>query len=85
MALTEKACEPTGLVLKFPSVGTGPLQLASPEVASAVVQAALQRGLLLLKAGVTGNAIRVLVPLVIGDAELDEALAAWEQALDSTL
>ena len=32
-----------------------------------------------------GTAIRVLVPLVIGDAELDEALGAWEQALESTL
>ena len=61
------------------------IELADAEVASAVVQAALQRGLLLLKAGVTGNSIRVLVPLVIGDAELDEALDAWEQALESTL
>jgi 4-aminobutyrate aminotransferase/(S)-3-amino-2-methylpropionate transaminase len=61
------------------------IELASPELASSVVQAALERGLLLLKAGVTGNAIRVLVPLVIGDAELDEALDAWEQSLDATL
>jgi 4-aminobutyrate aminotransferase/(S)-3-amino-2-methylpropionate transaminase len=61
------------------------IELSDAEVASAVVQAALQRGLLLLKAGVTGNAIRVLVPLVIADAELDEALDAWEQALESAL
>ena len=61
------------------------IELTDAEVASAVVQAALQRGLLLLKAGVTGNSIRVLVPLVIGDAELDEALDVWEQALESTL
>ena len=61
------------------------IELTDAEVASAVVQAALQRGLLLLKAGVTGNSIRVLVPLVIGDAELDEALDAWEQALESAL
>jgi 4-aminobutyrate aminotransferase/(S)-3-amino-2-methylpropionate transaminase len=45
----------------------------------------LQRGLLLLKAGVHGNCIRVLVPLVVSDAELDEALHAWESALDATL
>jgi 4-aminobutyrate aminotransferase/(S)-3-amino-2-methylpropionate transaminase len=50
-----------------------------------VIDAALQRGLLLLKAGVDGNAIRVLCPLVIGDAELDEALAAWDDALASVL
>jgi 4-aminobutyrate aminotransferase/(S)-3-amino-2-methylpropionate transaminase len=61
------------------------IELTDAEVASAVVQAALQRGLLLLKAGVTGNAIRVLVPLVIADAELDEALDAWEQALERVL
>jgi len=61
------------------------IELTDAEVASAVVQAAFERGLLLLKAGVTGNAIRVLVPLVIGDAELDEALDAWEQALETAL
>jgi 4-aminobutyrate aminotransferase-like enzyme len=61
------------------------IELPDAEVASAVVQAALQRGLLLLKAGVTGNVIRVLVPLVIADAELDEALDAWEQALETAL
>jgi len=61
------------------------IELPDEAVASAVVQAAFQRGLLLLKAGVTGNAIRVLVPLVIADAELDEALGAWEQALEVTL
>jgi 4-aminobutyrate aminotransferase / (S)-3-amino-2-methylpropionate transaminase / 5-aminovalerate transaminase len=61
------------------------IELPDAEVASAVVQGAFQRGLLLLKAGVSGNAIRVLAPLVITDAELDEALGAWEQALETTL
>ncbi|MFL5927754.1 MAG: 4-aminobutyrate--2-oxoglutarate transaminase [Gaiellaceae bacterium] len=53
-------------------------------LASQVVVEALQRGLLLLKAGVHGNCIRVLVPLVISDAELDEALDVWESALESS-
>jgi len=57
----------------------------SPALAGAVIEAATQRGLLLLKAGVHGNCIRVLCPLVISDAELDEALDAWEQALESAL
>ena len=61
------------------------IELPDAEVASAVVQAAFQRGLLLLKAGVSGNAIRVLAPLVIADSELDEALGAWEQALEAAL
>ncbi len=57
----------------------------APDLAAAVVEAALERGLLLLKAGVHGNCIRVLCPLVIGDAELDEALDVWEDALAAVL
>ena len=56
----------------------------APELASRVVAAAVERGLLLLKAGVHGNCLRVLVPLVIDDASLDEALDVWEDALEST-
>jgi 4-aminobutyrate aminotransferase/(S)-3-amino-2-methylpropionate transaminase len=54
------------------------------DLASKVVEAAAERGLLLLKAGIYSNCIRVLTPLVISDAELDEALDVWEQALDAT-
>ena len=57
----------------------------APELASAVVEAATERGLLLLKSGIYSNCIRVLVPLVITDAELDEALDVWEQALEVAL
>jgi 4-aminobutyrate aminotransferase/(S)-3-amino-2-methylpropionate transaminase len=57
----------------------------APELASAVVEAATERGLLLLKSGIYSNCIRVLVPLVITDTELDEALEVWEQALESVL
>ena len=53
-----------------------------PETATAVVERARERGLLLLKAGLYGNCIRVLVPLVITDEELAEALAVWEEALE---
>src|SRR5581483_2613022 len=53
----------------------------APRLAAEVIQAAFERGLLLLKAGVHLNCIRVLVPLVIADGELEEALAAWEVAL----
>jgi 4-aminobutyrate aminotransferase/(S)-3-amino-2-methylpropionate transaminase len=60
-------------------------QQPAPELATRVVEDAARRGLLLLKAGVHGNCIRVLCPLVITDAELDEALAAWEAALAAVL
>jgi len=55
------------------------------DLASAVTEAAAQRGLLLLKAGTHSNCIRVLCPLVIGDDELEEALGAWGDALDAVL
>ena len=51
--------------------------------ATAVVEAAAARGLLLLKAGLYGNCIRVLVPLVITGEQLDEALEVWEEALEA--
>jgi 4-aminobutyrate aminotransferase/(S)-3-amino-2-methylpropionate transaminase len=54
-------------------------------IASSVVDAALQRGLILLKAGVHGNCIRVLCPLTISDDDLDEALRVWEASLDEVL
>jgi 4-aminobutyrate aminotransferase / (S)-3-amino-2-methylpropionate transaminase / 5-aminovalerate transaminase len=55
------------------------------DLATAIVEAASARGLLLLKAGIYGNCIRVLVPLVITDEQLDEALGAWEEAFDAAL
>jgi 4-aminobutyrate aminotransferase/(S)-3-amino-2-methylpropionate transaminase len=57
----------------------------APELALAVIGAALQRGLILLKAGVYANCIRVLSPLTIEDAVLDEALEVWEDALEAVL
>jgi 4-aminobutyrate aminotransferase/(S)-3-amino-2-methylpropionate transaminase len=72
-----------GAMLAIELVG----QNAAPdsELASRIVEQALSRGLLLLKAGVAGNCIRVLVPLVISDAELEEALHVWEDALVAAL
>jgi 4-aminobutyrate aminotransferase/(S)-3-amino-2-methylpropionate transaminase len=55
------------------------------DLATAVAEEAARRGLLLLKAGIYSNCIRVLVPLVISDAELDEALGVWEEALTEAL
>jgi len=57
----------------------------APELASAVVETASERGLLLLKSGIYSNCIRVLVPLVISEGELDEALGVWEDSLTAVL
>ncbi|HEV8602509.1 MAG TPA: 4-aminobutyrate--2-oxoglutarate transaminase [Gaiellaceae bacterium] len=57
----------------------------APDLASAVIEEAFRNGLLLIKSGTDGNCIRVLTPLVITDAELDEALGVWEDALAKVL
>ncbi|HEV3478070.1 MAG TPA: 4-aminobutyrate--2-oxoglutarate transaminase [Gaiellaceae bacterium] len=57
----------------------------APGIASAVTGEAAKRGLLLLKSGIYSNCIRVLTPLTLSDAELDEALAVWEEALEIAL
>jgi 4-aminobutyrate aminotransferase / (S)-3-amino-2-methylpropionate transaminase / 5-aminovalerate transaminase len=57
----------------------------APELVQAIIDEALQRGLLLLKAGLHGNCIRVLCPLTTSDSELDDGLHAWEEALGSVL
>ena len=57
----------------------------APDLATEVVDHAGPERLLLLKAGIYSNCIRVLTPLVLADAELDEALGVWEQALEYAL
>jgi len=52
-----------------------------PEMAAKVCKAAMNRGLLLLKSGIFGNCIRVLVPLVITDEQLEEAIEIIGEAL----
>jgi 4-aminobutyrate aminotransferase/(S)-3-amino-2-methylpropionate transaminase len=52
--------------------------------AAAIVDAARERGLLLLKAG-AGNVIRLLVPLTIDDADLARGLAILSDACHSVL
>jgi 4-aminobutyrate aminotransferase/(S)-3-amino-2-methylpropionate transaminase len=49
-----------------------------------ILEAARERGLLLLKAG-SGNVLRILVPLVIEDAELDDALAILTDSFEHVL
>jgi 4-aminobutyrate aminotransferase/(S)-3-amino-2-methylpropionate transaminase len=57
----------------------------APDVASRVVEEAARRGLLMIKSGMYGNCIRVLVPLVVSDAELDEGLEVWAESLEAVL
>jgi 4-aminobutyrate aminotransferase / (S)-3-amino-2-methylpropionate transaminase / 5-aminovalerate transaminase len=70
--------------------GLGPMlafELAEqrPDEASAIVAAAFERGLLLLSCGMYGNVIRLLAPLTIDAAELEEGLALLEESVDAAL
>jgi 4-aminobutyrate aminotransferase/(S)-3-amino-2-methylpropionate transaminase len=53
----------------------------APAIATAVFEQAASRGLILLKAGLDGNCIRVLVSLVATDEQVDEALDILSQAV----
>ncbi|MCH1625770.1 4-aminobutyrate--2-oxoglutarate transaminase [Fredinandcohnia quinoae] len=46
-----------------------------------IIKEANRRGLLLLSAGVYGNVLRLLMPLVITDEQLEEGLAILEQSI----
>ena len=70
-----------GAMLALEFVTDPATKTPAPELALAVIDEALRRGLILLKAGVHGNCVRVLCPLTIEDAVLDEALEVWEESL----
>jgi 4-aminobutyrate aminotransferase/(S)-3-amino-2-methylpropionate transaminase len=74
-----------GAMLAIELVADRQTKQPAPDLASAVVTEAASRGLLLLKAGIYSNCIRVLSPLTLTDAELDEALSVWEEALEAAL
>jgi 4-aminobutyrate aminotransferase len=51
------------------------------ELTTATTAAARERGLVLLSCGIYGNVVRILVPLVISDDDLDRGLEILEEAL----
>jgi 4-aminobutyrate aminotransferase/(S)-3-amino-2-methylpropionate transaminase len=52
--------------------------------AKVVTARALERGLIILSCGAQGETIRILVPLTISDATLQEGLLMLEQALSAS-
>src|SRR6185436_15683611 len=70
--------------------GLGPmlaleLEERTPDRAKATVDAAFERGLLLLSCGLYGNVIRLLPPLTITDEDLDDGLGLLDEALAAGL
>ncbi len=53
----------------------------APELAAATVARARELGLLLLSCGLYGNVVRILVPLVISDGDLERGLELLEESL----
>jgi 4-aminobutyrate aminotransferase len=53
----------------------------APELAVATTTGARERGLILLSCGLYGNVVRILVPLVATDEELDRGLDILEESL----
>lgn len=61
----------------------GDLKKPAAELTGAIVKDAAKRGLILLSCGVYGNVIRILVPLVASDAQLDEGLRILRECFDA--
>jgi 4-aminobutyrate aminotransferase/(S)-3-amino-2-methylpropionate transaminase len=57
----------------------------APELAQTVLEAARDQGLILLKAGMFGNVLRILVPLVATLEEAEEGLRRLEAAMGVSL
>lgn len=55
------------------------------ELTNQIIKEANSRGLLLFSAGVYGNVIRLLMPLVITDEQLEEGLAIIEQSIEAAV
>ncbi|MEO0529787.1 MAG: aminotransferase class III-fold pyridoxal phosphate-dependent enzyme, partial [Planctomycetota bacterium] len=53
----------------------------APEATLEIIQRAIAGGLLLIRAGLYSNCIRLLPPIVISDEQLDEALNVLEAAI----
>jgi 4-aminobutyrate aminotransferase / (S)-3-amino-2-methylpropionate transaminase / 5-aminovalerate transaminase len=71
------------LALEFVTDRAG--KTPAPEIATAVHENAVQSGLLLLKAGIHGNCVRVLVALVATDDQIAEALDIFEGAIEQAV
>jgi 4-aminobutyrate aminotransferase / (S)-3-amino-2-methylpropionate transaminase / 5-aminovalerate transaminase len=74
-----------GPMIALELVRDGATKEPAPELATAVAEAAFRRGLLILKAGIHGNCLRVLVSLVATDEQIDESLDAFQLALADAL
>jgi 4-aminobutyrate aminotransferase/(S)-3-amino-2-methylpropionate transaminase len=74
-----------GAMVAMELVRNGEKRTPASAEAAALLAEARQRGLLLIKAGLYDNVIRLLMPLVTTDDEMDRALGILEDALDAVI
>lgn len=53
----------------------------APDITGAIINEAMQRGVLLLRAGIYGNVVRVLAPLVLTEEQAAEAMDVLSESL----
>src|SRR3954469_2411349 len=70
-----------GMMVAIELVKNRRADLPAAELTKAVVQVAGRRGLILLSCGVYSNVIRILAPLTIPEAQLEEGLALLEDSI----
>ncbi|MGI6856302.1 4-aminobutyrate--2-oxoglutarate transaminase [Mesorhizobium sp. 1B3] len=72
-----------GAMVAFELVEDRHTKAAAPALTNAIVAEAEKRGLILLSCGTRANVVRILVPLTISDATLDEGLDTLEATIES--
>jgi 4-aminobutyrate aminotransferase/(S)-3-amino-2-methylpropionate transaminase len=70
-----------GMMVAIELVKNRRADMPDAELTRAVVQAAGRLGLILLSCGLYSNVIRILAPLTIPEAQIEEGLGLLEQAL----
>ena len=70
-----------GMMVAIELVKNRRADMPDAELTKAVVQAAGRRGLILLSCGLYSNVIRILAPLTIPEAQLEEGLKLLEESL----
>lgn len=54
----------------------------APDIAASAIERAREQGLLLMSSGIYSNAIRILVPLVVGEEDLARGLEILEESIE---
>jgi 4-aminobutyrate aminotransferase/(S)-3-amino-2-methylpropionate transaminase len=68
-------------MLALELVGDRSTKEPAPALTQAVIRACHQRGLIILKCGLYENVIRLHIPFVASDAEVEQGLSILEAAL----